>query len=127
MSDGPIALDRLQASRQRLASRLDRRHSAWPAGAVLGAQAADSLLRPLAREHPFGLAACAFAGGAALVAIRPWRAVTGSPWLSHLATSCAEQWASQLPLSAVLAAVQDAALSYIATSAAPMPPPDGAA
>lgn len=121
MSSQSLAVHRLQASRQRLAARLHGPRSNWPAGAALAADAGDSMLRPIAKTHPFALAAAAFAGGAALVAFKPWRAVVDSAWLSRLAA----QWASQLPLSAVLAAVQDAALSYIATGAAPMPAPDG--
>lgn len=121
MSRQSVALERLQASRQRLAEKLHGRRSSWPAGAALAADAGDSLLRPLAKEHPFALTAAAFAGGAALVAFKPWRAITDSSLLSRLAT----QWASQLPLAAVLAAVQDAALSYMTTGSAPMPPTPG--
>lgn len=119
MNSQALALERLHASRQRLAGKLQGRRSAWPAGAALAADAGDSLLRPLAQQHPFALAATAFAGGAALVALKPWRAVGGSALLARLAT----QWASQLPLSALLAAAQDAALSYIATGSTPMSPP----
>jgi hypothetical protein len=118
MSRQSVALDRLQASRQRLAARLHGRRSAWPASAAMAADAGDALLRPLARKHPYALAAAAFAGGVALVALKPWQAVTGSALLSRLAT----QWASQLPLAAVLAAVQDAALSYMTAGSTPMPP-----
>lgn len=125
MSDPSLALQRLQASRQRLAGKLQGRHSAWPAGAELAADAGDSLLRPLAQQHPFALAATAFAGGAALVAVKPWRAVGKSALLSRLAAQWTSQLASQLPLSALLAAVQDAALSYIATGSTPMPPSTG--
>lgn len=118
MSQPTLALQRLQASRQRLAARLHGRRSAWPAGASLAAEAGDSLLRPMATAHPFVLTAAAFAGGATLVAAKPWNAVAHSALLSRLAS----QWASQLPLSAVVAALQDAALSYIAAGTAPMPP-----
>lgn len=112
------ALQRLQLSRQRLAAKLNGRRSAWPAGAALAADAGDSLLRPLATSHPFALTAAAFAGGAVLVACKPWNALGGSGLLSRLAT----QWATQLPLSAVIATLQDAALSYIASGTAPMSP-----
>lgn len=118
MSTQAPALQRLHASRQRLAGRLQGRRSTWPPVAALAADAGDSLLRPMARQHPFALAATAMAGGAALVALKPWRFVGGSALLSRVAT----QWASQLPLSALLAAAQDAALSYIATGSTPMPP-----
>lgn len=121
MNRQAIALQRLQASRQRVAARLHGPRSDWPASAALAADAGDALLRPIATTHPFALAAAAAAGGAALVAFKPWRALTGSALLSRLAA----QWASQLPLGTLLAAVQDAALSYIATGRAPMPPSGG--
>lgn len=121
MNRQAIVLQRLQASRQRLAERLHGPRSDWPAAAALAADAGDSLLRPVAKTHPFALAAAAFAGGAALAAFKPWRALTGSALLSRLAS----EWAAQLPLTSVLAALQDAALSYIAAGSAPMPPSSG--
>jgi hypothetical protein len=48
----------------------------WQQSATLAADAAKQLLRPMAQRHPLGLAASAFAVGAALVLLKPWRWVS---------------------------------------------------
>jgi hypothetical protein len=119
--DSPVA--RLQASRERLASRLQQRRSGLPLAATLFTASGDALLRPIAKQHPFVLAAAALAGGAALLALRPWRGLLQSALLSRLAAQWTTQLAAQLPVASLLGALQDAALSYMDASRRPMPPP----
>lgn len=117
----PVA--RLQASRERLASRFQQRRSGLPFGSTLFTASGDAMLRPVAKQHPFVLVAAALAGGAALVALRPWRGLLQGALLSRLATQWATQLAAQLPLASLLGALQDAALSYMDAGRTPMPPP----
>lgn len=116
-------VERLQASRERLASRFQQRRSGSPFDATLLGAGGDALLRPIAKQHPFALAAAAAAGGAALVALRPWRGLLHSAVLSRLAAQWSTQLAAQLPLASLLGALQDAALSYMDTGRTPMPTP----
>lgn len=117
----PVA--RLQASRERLASRFRQRHSGLPFEAMLFTASGDAMLRPVAKQHPFVLVAAALAGGAALVALRPWRGLLQGALLSRLASQWASQLAAQLPLASLLGALQDTALSYMDAGRTPMPPP----
>ena len=121
LAGSPVA--RLQASRERLAIRFQQRRSGLPFGATLFTASGDALLRPIAKQHPFVLAAAAVAGGAALVALRPWRGLLQGALLSRLAAQWTAQLAAQLPLASLLGALQDAALSYMDAGRTPMPPP----
>ena len=121
LAGSPVA--RLQASRERLASRFRQRRSGLPFDATLFTASGDALLRPIAKQHPFALAAAAVAGGAAFVALRPWRGLSQSALLSRLAAQWTTQLAAQLPVAGLLGALQDAALSYMDTGGTPMPPP----
>lgn len=119
MNSQALALERLHASRQRLAGKLQGVPQRVAGRGGAGRRRRRLAVAAAGSAAPVRAGGDGLAGGAALVALKPWRAVGGSALLARLAT----QWASQLPLSALLAAAQDAALSYIATGNTPMSPP----
>lgn len=53
--------------------------------ATLAAQTARELTLPVAQKHPVALVAGAFAVGVGVVALRPWRLLSGAALLSRLA------------------------------------------
>lgn len=53
--------------------------------ATLAAQTARELTLPVAQKHPVVLVAGAFAVGAGLVALRPWRLLSGAALLGRMA------------------------------------------
>lgn len=53
--------------------------------ATLAAQTARELTLPVAQKHPVALVAGAFVVGAGVVALRPWRLLSGAALLSRLA------------------------------------------
>lgn len=116
------ALQHLQTSRDRLRVRMQERPSPLPAGLALVAQAGRSLLRPVAQRHPLALVAGAFAAGAAVAALRPWRVLASSALVVGLLSRIGSQLAAQIPLGSWIGTVQDAVLSRIDAAGSPMPP-----
>ena len=53
--------------------------------ATLAAQTARELTLPVAQKHPVALVGGAFVVGAGLIALRPWRLLSGAALLSRLA------------------------------------------
>jgi hypothetical protein len=76
---GPLAQWASQGVIDLLAERW--RQSPWRVSLQLADQAADTLLRPLARQHPVGLVLAAGAAGALVTLVRPWRWLPASPLL----------------------------------------------
>lgn len=120
------ALQRLQASRERLAGELAARAPAGtPSGsrgaadwlgshpllaaAGLARHAGDELLRPTAAEHPFLLVGGAFGLGAVLAWCRPWRALRDARLLELVARTALAS-----------ATARGAASSYSRSRPAPM-------
>jgi hypothetical protein len=68
---------------------------------LLALKSTQLLVQPVARRHPYALVFTAAAAGAAVMLLRPWRAMSRSAWLSsllpQLLSEAVKRLAPQLP------------------------------